>query len=139
MKIAQSAVEGIGLSIPINYVIPIIDSLEKNGEVKRPYMGVELQSVNEIPKYYQEEALKLPKDISYGVAIRQVVPNSPAELAGIKELDVIVEMDGEKIENVVDLRKHLYNKKKIGDQMKIKYYREGKLQETSMKLASESF
>lgn len=139
MKIAQSAVEGIGLSIPINYVIPIIDSLEKNGEVKRAYMGVELQSVNEIPKYYQEEALKLPKDISYGVAIRQVVPGSPAELAGIKELDVIVEMDGEKIEDVVDLRKHLYNKKKIGDQMKIKYYRGGKLQQTSMKLTSESF
>jgi serine protease Do len=138
MKIAQSAVEGIGLSIPINSAIPIINSLEKNGEVKRPYMGVELQSVNEVPKYYQEEALKLPKDVTYGVALRQVVPNSPADIAGMRELDVIVEMDGEKIENVVDLRKHLYNKKKIGDQMSVKFYRDGKLMETKMKLRSES-
>uniref|UniRef100_UPI0030C839CB S1C family serine protease n=1 Tax=Enterococcus faecium TaxID=1352 RepID=UPI0030C839CB len=55
MKIAESAVEGIGLSIPINYAKPIINDLEKFGEVKRPYMGVDLKSVNEIPGYYQEE------------------------------------------------------------------------------------
>lgn len=137
MKIAESAVEGIGLAIPINYAIPIIEDLEKHGEVKRPYMGVELQSVSEVAKYYQEEALKLPKDINYGVALRQIVPNSPADIAGLKELDVIVEMDGEKIENVIDLRKHLYNKKKIGDEMKIKYYRDGKLHDTTMKLAGQ--
>lgn len=139
MKIAQSAVEGIGLAIPINYAIPIIEDLEEHGEVKRPYMGVELQSVSGVAKYYQEEALKLPEDINYGVALRQVVPNSPAAQAGLKELDVIVEMDGEKIEDVIDLRKHLYNKKKIGEQMKIKFYRDGKLQETTLKLGSESY
>lgn len=138
MKIAESSVEGIGLAIPINYAIPIIEDLEKHGEVKRPYMGVELQSVNEIAKYYQEEALKLPKDITYGVALRQIVPNSPADIAGLKELDVIVEMDGEKIEDVIDLRKHLYNKKKIGEQMKIKFYRDGKQQETTMRLAGQN-
>jgi serine protease Do len=139
MKIAENAVEGIGLAIPINYAIPIIEDLEKHGEVKRPYMGVELQSVSSITKYYQEEALKLPKDITSGVALRQVVPNSPADQAGLKELDVIVEMDGEKIEDVIDLRKHLYNKKKIGEQMEIKFYRDGKLQKTKMKLGSESY
>ncbi|WP_147536019.1 S1C family serine protease [Bacillus marasmi] len=138
MKIAESSVEGIGLAIPINYAIPIIEDLEKHGEVKRPYMGVELQSVSEIAKYYQEEALKLPKDITYGVALRQIVPNSPADIAGLKELDVIVEMDGEKIGDVIDLRKHLYNKKKIGEQMKIKFYRNGKLQETTMRLAGQN-
>lgn len=139
MKIAQSAVEGIGLSIPINYAVPIINDLEQHGEVRRPYMGVDLQSVSEIAKYYQEEALKLPKEVTNGAAIRQVVPNSPAAQAGLQELDVIVEMDGEKIETVIDLRKHLYNKKKIGEQMSIKFYRDGKLQEASMKLGSESF
>src|SRR5690606_13015691 len=56
MKIAESAVEGIGLAIPINYARPVIDDLEKFGEVKRPYMGVQLASVNEIPGYYQQEA-----------------------------------------------------------------------------------
>lgn len=134
MKIAESAVEGIGLAIPINYAIPIIEDLEQVGEVQRPYMGIELQSVNEIPSYYQQEALKLPKDINYGVAVMRVEPNSPAELAGLQELDVIVEMDGEKITDVIDLRKHLYNKKDIGESLTIKVYRNGKIEETTMKL-----
>lgn len=138
MKIAQQAVEGIGLSIPINSAKPIINDLEKYGTVKRPYMGVDLKSVSEIPAYYQQEALKLPNDVGYGVALRQIVPGSPADRAGLKELDVIVEMDGTRINDVIDLRKHLYEKKKIGDQLKVKYYRSGSLKETSIKLSGES-
>jgi serine protease Do len=137
MKIAQNAVEGIGLSIPINYAKPIINDLEQFGVVKRPYMGVDLKSVAEIPGYYQEEALKLPRDVTYGVALRQVIPNSPAAQAGLQELDVIVEMDGETIHDVIDLRKHLYQETKIGDQMEIKYYREGKLKTTKITLAED--
>jgi serine protease Do len=137
MKIAQNAVEGIGLSIPINYARPIINDLEQFGVVKRPYMGVDLKSVAEIPGYYQEEALKLPKDINYGVALRQVVPNSPSAQAGLQELDVIVEMDGETIHDVIDLRKHLYQETKVGDQMEVKYYREGKLKTTTITLAED--
>lgn len=139
MKIAQQSVEGIGLSIPINYARPIIDDLEKYGEMKRPSMGVSIQSVNEIPTFHQQETLKLPKDVDYGVAVLQVVPNSPAAKAGLQELDVIVDMDGEKITDVISLRQHLYNQKKIGDEMKVKYYRNGKLQETTMMLVGETF
>lgn len=138
MKIAQNAVEGIGLSIPINYASPIIDDLEKTGEVKRPVMGVELASVNEISANHQQNTLKLPKDVTYGVAIRRVQPNSAADKAGLKELDVIVEMDGKEIRDAVDLRKHLYNQKKVGDELKVKFYRDGKLQETTLKLGGET-
>lgn len=125
------------LSIPINSAKPIINDLEKYGSVKRPYMGVDLKSVSEIPAYYQQEALKLPTNVAYGVALRQVVPGSPADRAGLKELDVIVEMDGKKINDVIELRKHLYQEKKIGDQLNVKYYRNGKLKETSLKLVSD--
>lgn len=138
MKIAQNAVEGIGLSIPINSAAPIIDDLEKTGKVQRPVMGVELASVNEISAYHQQNTLKLPKDVTSGVAIRRVQPNSAADKAGLKELDVIVEMDGEKIRDAVDLRKHLYNQKKVGDEMKVKFYRDGKLQETTLRLGGET-
>ncbi|MBU8914855.1 trypsin-like peptidase domain-containing protein [Neobacillus sp. 114] len=137
MKISQEAVEGIGLSIPINSAKPVINDLEQFGSVKRPYMGVDLKSVDEIPAYYQQEALKLPRDVTHGVAIRQVVPSSPAAVAGLQELDVIVEMDGQKINDVIDLRKHLYQVKKIGEQMTIKFYRDGKLKEVTMTLASD--
>ncbi|MGR3766318.1 S1C family serine protease [Rossellomorea sp. NS-SX7] len=138
MKIAQEAVEGIGLAIPINYAKPIIDDLEKYGEVKRPAMGVMLEDVNRISAYHQQETLKLPKEVNYGVMIRQVVPNSPAAQAGLQQMDVIVELDGEKVENLIDLRKHLYNKKDVNDQMNVTYYRNGEKKELTMKLTDES-
>jgi serine protease Do len=138
MKIAQSSVEGIGLSIPIKSAEPIISDLEEFGEVKRPYMGIQLQSVNEVSAYHQKETLKLPEDVTSGVVIMTVDPNSPAEQAGLEDLDVIVEMDGDPINDVIDLRKHLYNKKKVGDQLKIKFYRAGKIQETTIKLGGNT-
>ncbi|MFD2680884.1 S1C family serine protease [Bacillus seohaeanensis] len=134
MKIAQEAVEGIGLAIPTNYAQPIIEDLEKYGEVKRPAMGITLQNVSEVPAYHQQETLKLPEDVRNGVMVRAVQPNTPAAQAGLQELDVIVELDGEKINNNIELRKHLYNEKNVGDQMKVKFYRDGKLQEVTMKL-----
>ncbi|MDF2535934.1 MAG: hypothetical protein K0R18_2093, partial [Bacillales bacterium] len=60
MKISENAVEGIGLSIPINSVKPTIFDLEKFGKVKRPYMGTGLQSINEISTYDQQQTLGLP-------------------------------------------------------------------------------
>lgn len=139
MKIAEQAVEGIGLSIPINYAIPVINDLESHGIVKRPYMGIELESVGNIPAYYQLEGLKLPREVNTGVAIMKVVPNSPAAQAGIKEFDVIVRLDDKEINDVIDLRKHLYNHKKVGDDLVVKFYRDGELQETTMKLVEENF
>ncbi|KMY46226.1 hypothetical protein AC622_20215 [Bacillus sp. FJAT-27916] len=135
MKIAESSVEGIGLSIPINYAIPIIEDLEAHGKVKRAYMGTSLRSLSEVTSYQQDATLNLPSKITEGVVIASVEPGSPAEKAGLKEYDVIVELDGEAIPDVPSLRKHLYAEKKIGDTMKVKYYRNGKVQTTEMTLA----
>ncbi len=138
MKIAQHSVEGIGFSIPINYVIPIIEDLEVHGEVKRPAMGVTLRNVGEIPAYHQQQTLKLPKDRTDGIMIEQVVANSPAEKAGLQELDVIVELDGEEVSDVIELRKYLYNRKTVGDSMEVTYYRGGKKHQATVKLTDES-
>lgn len=136
MKIAESSVEGLGFSIPINSAIPIIQELEKNGEMKRPTMGITLVDLTEVPAYYQQQTLNLPKDVTTGVVITDVVANSPASKAGVKQYDVIVEMDGKKIETSIDLRKHLYNDKKIGDTLTMKVYREGKLVELTLTLTN---
>lgn len=138
MKIAQQSVEGIGLSIPINSAKPIINDLEKYGTVKRAYMGVDIKSVSEIPAYYQQEVLKLPSNVNYGAAVRQVVPGSPAALAELKTLDVIVEMDGKKINDVLELRKYLYQAKKAGNSLNVRFYRNGAIKSTVMKLTSGS-
>jgi serine protease Do len=138
MKIAQQAVEGIGLAIPINYAIPIIDNLEKYGEVRRPYMGVSLKSLSDIATYHLQQTLHLPPDVTEGVAVLEVVPMSPADKAGLKQYDVIVALDDEKISDVIDLRKYLFTKKSIGDKMEITFYRDGKKQKTTMKLTDQS-
>lgn len=136
MKIAESSVEGLGFSIPINSAIPIIEELERNGEMKRPTMGISLVDLTDVPAFYQQQTLKLPKDITTGVVITDVVANSPASKAGVQQYDVIVEMDGEKIETSIDLRKHLYNDKKIGDKLTMKVYRQGKLVEVTLTLTN---
>lgn len=138
MKIAQEAVEGIGLSIPINYAKPIIADLEKFGQVRRPYMGVELRSLSDIPAYHWQQTLHLPPNVTEGVAILQVEPGSPAAQAGLREFDVIVALDDEKIADVIALRKHLYNRKQIGDTMKVTFYRDGKKKTVTLKLAKHS-
>lgn len=139
MKIAQSAVEGIGLAIPVNSAIPIIEDIEQFGEVKRPYMGVSLAPLAEITQYHRDNTFKLPEEVKEGVAIVEVEPSSPAAKAGLKAYDVIVEMDGEKIKDMASFRTHLYEKKKIGDQLEMKIYRAGKPQKVKITLQGETF
>lgn len=127
MKISQNAVEGIGLSIPINTVKPVIYDLEKYGNVKRPYMGTGLQSLNEISTYDKQQTLGLPKDVEEGVLVTSVEKNSPAEIGGLKDYDVIFELKGEKTPDLPSLRKVLYSKVKIGEKAELKVYRNGKI------------
>jgi len=137
MKIAVAKVEGLGFAIPINAAIPIIEELEQRGEVQRPVLGVSLTDLTSVPAFYQQQTLQIPKEITTGVVITNIEPGSAAATAGAEQYDVIVEMDGEKIESASDLRKHLYNKKKIGDDLTIKVYRQGKLVELQAKLVDD--
>ncbi|WP_108305920.1 trypsin-like peptidase domain-containing protein [Metalysinibacillus jejuensis] len=137
MKIAVAKVEGLGFAIPINAAIPIIEELEQRGEVQRPVLGVSLTDLTNVPAFYQQQTLQIPKEITTGVVITDIVRGSAAAEAGAKQYDVIVEMDGEKIESASDLRKHLYNKKKIGDELTMKVYRQGKLVELQAKLVDD--
>lgn len=137
MKIAEQSVEGIGLSIPINFAKPIIHSLETEGKMVRPAMGVTLRNVNEVPAYHQQETLKLPKNITDGAMVEQVYPNTPASKAGLQEFDVIVQLDNQKVHDILELRKYMYTKKKVGDRMEVHFYRNGKLQKETMTLTSE--
>lgn len=136
MKIATSAVEGIGLSIPSDVAKPIIEDLEMYGEVQRPYMGVEMRALNEIATYHWKQTLKLPDSITSGVAIMSVKEGSPAAKAGLKDFDVVVELDGKAVTDTIEFRKALYEKK-IGEELKVTYYRNGKKQTTTVKLVKD--
>ena len=118
--------------------MPIIEDLEMYGEVKRPAMGVSLRNVAEIPAYHQQQTLKLPADVTDGIMIEHVVPLSPAERAGLQELDVITALDGKEVIDVLELRKYLYNHKKVGDINDGEILQGGVESETTLKLTDET-
>lgn len=138
MKIASEAVEGLGFAIPINTVIPIIQQLEGNGQVVRPAMGISLMDLTDIPAFYQAQTLQLPEGITTGVVVAEIVAGSAADEAGMKQYDVIFEMDGQTIESVIDLRQHLYTKTAVGDTLNVKVYRGGKVVELNLVLKESS-
>ncbi|MFD3450537.1 S1C family serine protease [Microbacteriaceae bacterium 4G12] len=138
MKIAAKSVEGIGLAIPVTRAVPVINELEKTGKIQRPYIGVELRSLEEIPNYYWQKTLKLPGDVTTGVCILDVKSPSPAATAGLHEYDVITEIDGQPVRDIIEFRTILY-KKKINDTMKMVFYRGTKKETATVKLSTENY
>ncbi|WP_288927461.1 S1C family serine protease [uncultured Trichococcus sp.] len=133
MKISDSNVEGMGFAIPSNDVLTIINELERNGEIVRPILGVSMLDLSQISASQQSSVLKLPEDVTEGVVIAEVQALSAAEMGGLKQYDVITEMNGESITSIVDLRKILYALE-VGTDVEISYYREGTLQSTTVTL-----
>lgn len=89
---------GIGFAIPINEVKVILEQLRKNGKVIRGWLGVQIQ-----PNIAEEFRKELGLKGDAGVFVARVVPGSPAQKAGIQERDVILEINGKKIQEFSDL------------------------------------
>ncbi|WP_271396982.1 S1C family serine protease [Salinicoccus roseus] len=134
MKISMPTVEGIGFAIPANEVEQIVTQLEENGEVQRPYLGVLLQDLYTVPAEVLVNEMNLPDDVNSGVIISHVEEGTPADAAGLEALDVVVSLDGNEVENMMELRKYLYYEKEQGEEMQIEYYRDGQLQQTTATL-----
>ena len=134
MKIAQASVEGIGLAIPINSAIPIIEDLETKGEVERPALGVSILDLQNVPAPIRQNELNLPAELEKGVVVESVAKGSGAEAAGLQQSDVIVEMGGADITSVLELRQYLYTKAEVGDTLDIKFYRGSELMEAKVDL-----
>lgn len=135
MKIATTGVEGLGFAIPAHEVIAIVDELMTNGKVMRAYLGVYTVDLNNpyLPiTDEQRKDLKLPSSLENGVIVLEA--SGPALTAGLKLNDVIVKFDTTAIGSTLELRKYLYDEKKIGDELKVSFYREGKLMTVSVKL-----
>lgn len=130
MKIVESGVEGLGFAIPINEAKPILEALIRDHKVKRPYMGI---SPDDLQAYSGGvEVLKLPKDVTKGVIVVQA--SGPAKDAGLETNDVIIELDGKPVESSFELRKYLFDHKKIGDSLAVTYYRGDKKDDLTVTL-----
>ena len=85
---------GIGFAIPAALAEPIIDQLRSSGHVERGYLGVTIQEMND------EIAQVLGLDDTNGALVASVVPGSPAARGGLEPGDVIVAIDGHKVERL---------------------------------------
>ena len=136
MKISKSSVEGMGFAIPSNEVVSIIKQLEENGKITRPALGISMVNLTSVNTRVIQQ-MNLPADVKSGVVIAEVDSKGSAKAAGLQAYDVIVEMDGQKIEGIQNLRKVLY-RHKVGDKMEVTYYRNGQKQTTTISLTETS-
>lgn len=119
----QSGSIGLGFAIPINQARKTADQLIKNGSSTYPIMGVSLDIT------YNGTGAKIPD------AAGSVTPNGPAERAGIKPGDVIIEIAGKSV-NTADeaiIKVRSFN---VGDKIKIKFKRDGVSREVSLVLVA---
>ena len=133
-KIASNggtSVEGLGFAIPANDVINIIKQLEKDGKVTRPALGIHMVNLSNL-NTTDLQKLKLPGNVTSGVAVRSVQKNMPAN-GHLQQYDVITKIDDKAISSTTELQSALYSHS-IGDSMTVTYYRDGKEETTTIKL-----
>ncbi|NQN90683.1 PDZ domain-containing protein [Streptococcus suis] len=126
------AVEGMGFAIPSNDAVLIINQLETNGKVTRPALGVQMVNLTDLSTSQLEKAGLANTDLTSGVLIVSTQSGLPAD-GKFEPYDVIVEIDGETIENKSDLQSELY-KHQIGDTITVTYYRNNKKMTVDIKL-----
>jgi serine protease Do len=111
-KISAVGVEGLGYAISIKTALPIIEQLITNGYVIRPYLGVQLYTVDQ----YVATINHLPVD--KGVAITYVAPGSPADKAGLKAYDIITQFKDKEVTTDYELLQVLHSCQ-VGEEVKI--------------------
>lgn len=112
--------QGIGFAIPIDEVKTIITQLEKGGGIKKGYLGINPQDLNaDLVSYLGFD------DEHRASVVANVIPNGPADKAGLKPYDVITEVNGQKIKNTQHLI-DLIADQDPGAKIKIKYLRNNK-------------
>lgn len=141
-KIVQTessvSVEGIGFAIPSNDVVSVINQIETSGSVSRPGLGVSMVDLANITSEQQSQFLKnLPESVTQGVVVANVTAGTPADEAGLKQYDVITKIGDTEVDTGVELQSALY-KHKIGDTVKITYYRDGKEETAEVKLTMDA-
>ena len=116
----QSGSIGIGFAIPANAASNVIDQLIEFGETKRGWLGVRIQDVSK--EIAEVEKLKKPE----GALVASVGKNSPAERAGIKAGDIILEFDGKKI-NTMKKLPNVVAGTEVGKSVELKIWRNKRL------------
>ena len=125
VAVAQGS-QSIGFALPINSVKDAIESVKSTGKIIRPYLGIRYIAINADIKD------KNNLTVDYGVLVKAgqnadelaVIPGSPADKAGIVENDIILEIDGTKLDDTNNLA-DIIRQKKVGDVITLKILHKG--------------
>ena len=117
--LGRSGSIGIGFSIPSNSAKTVIDQLIQFGETKRGWLGVRIQDVTK--EIAEVEDLDEPR----GALVASVAQDSPSEKEGVKAGDIILEFDGQKIQEMKQLPM-IVAKTEVGKKVKVKIWRNKK-------------
>jgi len=126
-----TSAEGIGFSIPINVAKPIVESVARNGKFVRPVLGV-VAFDRDVAMFYDKKM-----NLDRGLLIMEVIKNSPADRAGLKKNDIILQVDNRVVNSMLELRELLYSLP-VNTKVDITYWRNGRILKTSAKLAAAS-
>ncbi len=122
---------GIGFAIPVNMAKNVVAQLREGGEVTRGWLGVSIQDVpNDIAEYFGIEDRR-------GALVADVVPGDPADTAGIRAKDIIVEVNGQNVEGSRELLR-LVAGLNVGETIEVKALRNGKLKNFRVKVAKRN-
>jgi serine protease Do len=129
---ASQGSEGMGFAIPSNMAKDISESLIEHGKVVRGYLGVNIQDITaEMAK-----GLKLKETVK-GAIVTDVMGESPAEKAGVQQGDIIIQYNGQNVDNVTQLR-NLVASTSPGDSVKLKVLRENEQIELTVEIGDLS-
>ncbi len=129
-QVGASQSAGIGFAIPMDFAKGVADQLIATGHAQHPFMGIAMAPVDSSVA----SQLGLPANAT-GALIQEVVPGSPAEKAGVKVKDVIVEIGGDAVTSVEDAFASIRSRK-IGDKVDVVVLRGGKRTTLAVTLGS---
>ena len=120
--------QNIGFAIPIDIAKEVVDQLVKGGKIKRPYVGIYMQDLNE----KIARAIGVPANTK-GVLIAKVDPEGPAALGGLAAGDVIEKIDGKEVMTSKEVQKRIRSHK-VDETVDFLVLRNGALTATTVKL-----
>ncbi len=123
----QAAGTGLGFAVPSDMAMEVYQQLVEHGEVVRGFLGVQIGDLEE----GLAQALKVPD--YYGALVEEVIPESPADVAGLRHGDIIRAVDGQHIENSKMLQQ-LIAHKKPGQSVKVNVLRGGEPMDFTIEL-----
>lgn len=120
--------QNIGFALPINVIKDSLSNFNKTGQFNRPFLGVAYKFI--------DQKLALLNDVPQGAFVQSVVSGSPAEKAGIKDGDIIVKIDGKKLDDQSNSLAKIIAQKKVGDSITATVWRNNQTQDIKVQLES---